>query len=33
MGDKSPKNNQKAQKQKTMKAQNTPKPVTGPVKK
>jgi hypothetical protein len=34
MGDKSPKNNQKTQKQKqTMKAQNTPKPVTGPVKK
>lgn len=33
MGDKSPKNNQKSQKQKTMKAQNTPKPTTGPVKK
>lgn len=34
MGDKSPKNNAKSQKQKqNMKAQNTPKPTTGPVKK
>jgi len=33
MGDKSPKNTKKSQKQKVMKAQNTPKPTTGPVKK
>lgn len=33
MGDKSPKNTAKSKKQKTMKAQTTPKPTTSPVKK